>query len=456
LINPILIPELRLMLAEQDDQGLIEVTTELHPATVADFTEGLDTDETWRVLGHAPLAVQADIFSYYSNAKQDEMVHGAGRQRMSALLEEMAPDNRVDLLKRLDESVVEELLPLIAKAERQDIRQLLSYPEESAGAVMTTEYASVPDDITCGEAISRLRLQAPNNEMIYYIYVLGSDRHLLGSISLKSLILARPNTLVSEVMESDIVSVRVDEDREQVANKMARYDFLSIPVIDASGRLVGIVTHDDVMDVVVEAATDDAHMMGAVQPIEGEYLEISLGSMWFSRFIWLACLFLTGMLTFSVMAHFSSLLERSAVLSLFLPLLLATGGNTGSQAATLVTRAMALGQVQPSTWRRVIRHELAVGICLGLSLGVMGFARTLLVGDTTLGNVNRWELAAVIAVTVSVICLWGTLVGSMLPLIFKRLGFDPALACSPFVATLCDVTGITIYFTIANTYLQLP
>ncbi len=188
---------------------------------------------------------------------------------MSALLEEMAPDNRVDLLKRLDESVVEELLPLIAKAERQDIRQLLSYPEESAGAVMTTEYASVPDDITCGEAISRLRLQAPNNEMIYYIYVLGSDRHLLGFISLKTLILARPNTLVSELMESDIVSVRVDEDREQVANKMARYDFISIPVIDASGRLVGIVTHDDVMDVVVEAATEDAHMMGAVQPIEG-------------------------------------------------------------------------------------------------------------------------------------------------------------------------------------------
>ncbi len=226
--NPILIPELRVMLAEQDEQGLIEVTTELHPASVADFTEGLEATETWEVLRHAPLAIQADIFSYFSNTKQDELVHGAGRQRMSALLEEMAPDNRVDLLKRLDPQVVEELLPLVAKAERQDIRQLLSYAEGSAGAVMTTEYASIPDNITAGEAISRLRLQAPNNEMIYYIYVLGSDRHLLGFVSLKTLILAKPNTLVADIMETDVVSVRADEDVEQVTSKMTRYDFLSI------------------------------------------------------------------------------------------------------------------------------------------------------------------------------------------------------------------------------------
>jgi magnesium transporter len=239
MINPILLPELRLMLAEKDSQGLFEVTTELHPATVADFTEGLSVEETWEVLSHAPLGTQAEIFSYYSNTKQEEMVLGAGRQRMSSLLEEMASDNRVDLLKRLDENVVQELLPLIAKAERHDIVTLLSYPEHSAGSVMTTEYASLPADITASEALARLRSVAPDNEMIYYIYVLGPERHLMGFVSLRDLILAKPSALVGDLMERDVISVRVDADQEEVAKLIARYDFLAIPVVDSTGKLVG-------------------------------------------------------------------------------------------------------------------------------------------------------------------------------------------------------------------------
>jgi len=191
-----------------------------------------------------------------------------------------------------------------------------------------------------------------------------------------------------------------------------------------------------------------------VAPLEGAYLDTPLQSIWFKRFIWLSCLFVTGMLTFSVMAHYEGLIARCAVLSLFLPLLLATGGNSGSQAATLITRAMALGELGPSLWWRVLRHEFLVGIALGLSLGILGFLRTLLVSDSALGTVDRWSLAGVISITVAVICLWGTLVGSMLPLLFRKLGFDPALASSPFVATLCDVTGITIYFSIASMYLS--
>jgi magnesium transporter len=460
MFNPILLPELREMLAEKDDQGLIEVTNELHPASVADFTEGLSVDETWEVLSHAPLVVQADIFSYYSNTKQEEMVHGGGRGRMSSLLEEMASDNRVDLLKRLEPAVVEELLPLVAKAERQDIRTLLSYPEQSAGALMNTEYASVPSDITAGEAISRLRMQAPNNEMIYYIYVLGPERHLLGFISLRTLILARPSTMVNDLMESDILSVRVDDDQEEVAKKMARYDFLAIPVVDESGKLVGIITHDDMVDVVVEEATEDVHKMGGVQPIEGDYLETAFAKIWFNRFIWLSCLFLTGLLTFEVLRHFESLIAKCAVLSMFLPLLMGTGGNSGSQAATLITRAMALGQITPSAWWRVLKHELLIGLALGLALGIIGFGRALIVPNDVLkpegqvAQLDHIQLAYVISTTVSVVCVWGTVVGSMLPLLFRKLGFDPAMASSPFVATLCDVTGITIYFTIASYFVK--
>lgn len=455
MFNPILLPELRLMLAEGDDDGLKNFVVELHPASVAEFSEGLDVEDTWRVLVHAPLGLQAEIFSYYSDAKQDEMVHGSGRQRMSALLEEMAPDDRIDLLKRIDENVVEEILPLMAKAERQDIRTLLSYPDSSAGAVMTTEYASVPDDITAGEAISRLRLQAPDNEMIYYIYVLGRDRHLLGFVSLKTLILAKPNTLVADIMESDVVSVNVADDQEDVAKKLGRYDMLAIPVVDDNGRLVGIVTHDDVMDVMVEEATEDAHRMGGVAPIEGDYLETPFLSIWIKRSIWLSVLFVAGMFTFNALAHYHELLQEVVVLGLLVPLVIATGGNSGAQAATLITRAMSLGQITPTMWWKVLRHELLMGVALGITLGALGYLRALLIGDSILGSVSRWDLAQIVAFSAAGICLWGTIVGSMLPLIFSRFGVDPAFASGPFVATFVDVTGITIYFNIASWYLEL-
>ncbi len=459
MVNPILLPEIRLMLAEQDSQGLLEVATELHPATVADFTEGLSVDETWQVLAHAPLAIQADIFSYYSNSKQEELVEGGGRQRMSALLEEMAPDNRVDLLKRLDERLVEDLLPLVAKAERQDIRTLLSYPEHSSGSVMTTEYASIPADISAGEAISRLRIQAPNSEMIYYIYVLGDDRHLLGFVSLRDLILARPTTPVSDLMERDVISVRVDEDQEDVAKKMARYDFLAMPVVDTTGRLVGIVTHDDVIDVVVDEATEDVHRMGGLMPMDEDYLEASFASVWRKRSFWLSCLFIAELFTFTALAKYETLIEKVVILSLFVPLCISTGGNSGSQAATLITRAMALGQLRPQDWWRVLRHELAMGLALGLTLGSIGFFRAWLTPAHVLaapGNtdITATALAIIISLSVAAICLWGTLVGSMLPLVFKRLGFDPGFASSPFVATFVDVTGIVIYFTIAQIFVD--
>jgi magnesium transporter len=452
MINPILLPELRLMLAEQDAQGLFEVATELHPATVADFTEGLDVEETWEVLSHAPLATQAEIFSYYSNGKQEEMVLGGGRQRMGSLLEEMAPDNRVDLLKRLDDNVVQELLPLIAKAERHDIVTLLSYPEHSAGAVMTTEYASLPADITASEALARLRLVAPENEMIYYIYVIGPERHLQGFISLRDLILAKPGALVSDLMERDVISVRVDDDQEEAAKKLARYDFLAVPVVDSTGKLVGIVTHDDMMDVVVEEATEDVHLLGGMSPIEGNYLEMRFTKVWLNRAMWLSCLFIAELLTFTAMAKYEHMLAQVTVLALFVPLVIATGGNSGSQAATLITRAMALGQVAPRDWSRVLRHEILMGIALGLTLGLIGYLRGITTGESELEGFDRWKMSLILSQSVTAICIWGTVVGAMLPLGFRKLGFDPALASSPFVATSVDVTGIVIYFSIAELY----
>lgn len=455
MTNMLLLPELRSMLAEEDHEGLTTLMTELHPATVADWTEGLSVEETWKVFNHAGIDRQAEVFEFFPIQKQVDMATGAGRERMSRLIEAMAHDERVVLLKRLDPEVVESLLPLVAKADRQDIRTLLSYPEHSAGSVMTTEYATLTTDLTVSEAISRLRLQATSAETIYYVYVVDGERHLVGFVSLHDLILARPAARIDSIMQREVISVPVDADQEDVAQTMARYDFLALPVVDAENRIVGIVTHDDVIDVVVQEATEDALRMGGVGSMVEHYLDAPFLTLWRKRSGWLACLFVAEMFTFSALAHFQTAIEKILALSLFVPLCISTGGNSGSQAATLITRAMALRQIRPSDWLRVIRHELLMGLALGLTLGAIGFLRVHFTPASWLGlgGAKQLTLAFVIAQAVAAICLWGTLVGSTLPLVFSRLGFDPGYASSPFVATFVDVTGIVIYFSIATIWL---
>jgi magnesium transporter len=281
------------------------------------------------------------------------------------------------------------------------------------------------------------------------------ERHLLGMVSLHELILARPGTLVRDLMERDVISVRVDEDREEVAKKMARYDFLAMPVVDAENRLVGIVTHDDVIDVVVEEATEDALRMGGVGTIVEHYLDAPFLSVWRKRTVWLSCLFIAELFTFTALAYFEDAIKATVALALFVPLCISTGGNSGSQAATLITRAMALGHIRQSEWWRVLKHELLMGVALGMTLGAIGFLRVVLTPHSVLGNVDPWRMSLVIGGAVMAICLWGTLVGAMLPLVFKQIGVDPGYASSPFVATFVDVTGIVIYFTIAVTTLNL-
>jgi magnesium transporter len=390
------------------------------------------------------------VFSFFPFDKQVAMVDGAGRERMSKLLEAMPHDDRVDLLKRLGTEVVESLMPLVTKAERQDIRTLLSFPEGSAGSVMTTDFASLPADISAGDAITSLRQQAPSRETIYSIYVLDEAYQLLGFVSLRDLILAKPATQVADIMQREVISVRVDQDQEEAAQVLAKYNVLALPVVDDQHRLVGIITHDDVIDVMIEEATEDAQKMGGVVPIVEDYLEAPFFTIWRKRAAWLSCLFIAELFTFTALAHFEDQIAAILALSLFVPLCISTGGNSGSQAATLIIRAMAVGQITTRDWWRTLRHELIVGLALGLTLGVIGFVRASMTPGSVLGDANRWMLALVIAQSVAAICVWGTLVGSMLPLIFKRLGFDPGYASSPFVATFVDVTGIVIYFSIAK------
>ncbi|MFM7249879.1 MAG: magnesium transporter [Planctomycetaceae bacterium] len=437
--NPLLLPELRGMLAEGDLEGLRALATEIHPASVADFSEGLDDAELWQLLDALPLERRADVFTYYPIARQVELVKATDRQHLGPLLEAMAPDNRVDLLKALDPDLVEQILPLVAKAERHDIRMLLSCPENSAGALMTTEYASLPADVTAGEAVARLRSQAPDSESIYYIYVLAPDRRLVGSISLRDLILARPGALVGDLMQRDPIAVRIEEPRDEVVQKLARYDFLAIPVIDDGGRLVGIVTHDDVLDAVRQDATDEAQRAAAITPLGERYLDAGIVTMTWKRGVWLTVLFGTAAVTAMVLAR--APITRPWLVA-FIPLVIASGGNSGNQSATLVITALSSGDCRLSDWPRILRREFALGLLLGVLLALPGFLLALVYAP------SPFE-AAVIPVTIMGVVMLGTLVGSTLPLLFRSVGLDPALMSNPFVSAIVDVVGIVIYMLVA-------
>jgi magnesium transporter len=437
--NPILIPELRVMLAEGDAAGLREVAAELHPATVAEFSEGLDDRELWQMLEALSVEQQAEIFPYFQMPRQIELVKAGDRAHLGPLIEWMAPDNRDDLLRELAPDLVEEILPLVAKAERHDIRMLLSCPEGSAGSLMTTEYASLPADITAGEAITRLRSQAPNSESIYYIYVLDAERRLLGFVSLRDLILAKPTALVADLMQRDPISVRVEEPREKVVEKLARFDFIAIPVVDDRNRLVGIVTHDDVLDAVRQEATDDAQRIAAIQPLGESYLEAALVSMTWKRGVWLAILFATAAVTAMVLAKWRS---PHAWLVAFIPLVIASGGNSGNQSATLVITALSTGDCRLADWPRILRRELVLGLLLGGLLAIPGYLLALAYAPTA-------AAALVIPLTIVGVVLMGTLVGSALPLLFRSLGLDPALMSNPFVSAIVDIVGIVLYMSVA-------
>lgn len=535
--HPLFGPEVKLMLAEQNSAGLREFCEQLHPATVAEsLDEDFTPEQIWEVISNAGIRTQASIFEYLPPALQVQMAEKA-RPQVGELLSKMSHDDRVDLLRRLPARVAEAIVRLVDEADRQDIAKLVQYGENTVGALMTTDYAWLPATLTAAEAIDQLRQQAPDRETIYYIYVVDdanrradgslAPRRLLGALSLRDLILAPRHALVRELMETELVTLRHDDDKEKVAEVFARYDFIAVPVVDEQFGLLGIVTHDDVLDVVREEATEDLQRQAAVGPIEGDYLNASFYRVWRSRVKWLALLFVAELLTFTVMEQFEELIAAVVVLALFVPLCISTGGNSGTQAATLVTRAMALGYASPRDWRRVVRRELLMGLALGATLGVIGFARgSLTPSDTRSGPrkvneeftvrvlpgtelapdargdvplaagtqqivtmeansrvrlpegarylpaprkeadawlyrfpaecevrtdpVSRWQLGVTISIAVLGICLWGTMMGCMIPLIISRLGGDPAVASGALVATLVDVTGIAIFFSAAK------
>lgn len=448
--NTLYLPELREMLAESDAGQLEEFCTALHPARTAEFMEGLTADEAWRVLAHAEPGRRAEIFSFFEPEKQIEIVAIADRREVAGLLGMLASDDRVDLLKQAPAEVVAELLPIFPVALRREVMRLISYPEGTAGAIMTTGFARVSADWTVGEAVEEISRQNEELETIYYIYVLDDDDHLLGLISFRELVshLGRRGARVEDHMERGLVTVQVTDDQEAVASEVARFDLLAIPVVDEQQHMLGIVTHDDVIDVVREEAVKDAHRIAGVEPLEAGYLQTKLTELTWKRGLWLTVMFFASMVTALALKSYDETISGVQWLVLFLPMIISSGGNSGSQAATLVITALNNQHVRVGDWNRVIRRELIMGAVLGAFLGLIGYAIVLLVEGEA-----GYRDALVLPISVLLVVWSGTLIGASLPMLFARMGLDPAFMSNPCVTGIIDILGIVIYCTVAMTLL---
>lgn len=449
MINTLYLPELRESLAANNSAELREFCIAMHPARTAEFMEGLTATEAWNVVIHAELMRRVEIFSYIQVARQLEIVESADRAEVAELIAQMPSDDRVDLLKQVQPIAVAELLPLLPAEERRDILRLRAFPEGTAGSLMTTEFAKLSADLTVSEALEELSRQAEELETIYYLYVVDGQQldHLLGLVSARQIISAigKPSVRLSDLMERDLVTVDVLDDQEEMADKVARYDLMAIPVVDEENRILGIITHDDVIDVMREEATEDAHRIAAVDPLEESYLKTPLVTLMWKRAIWLAVLFFAALLTAFALSRYEEKLQLWTWLVLFIPLVISSGGNSGNQSATLIITALRSGDVTVLDWGQIVWRELLQGLLLGSILALIG----LLSAWIFVPEVRELRPALVLPLTLLLVVVCGTIAGAILPLTFKRLGLDPAMMSNPFVAGIIDIVGIVIYMNVA-------
>ena len=429
-----------------------------HVADIVEFLNGKTAEEATEVVSHMPLQWAVEVLDQPQFHDACEVVEALPQDKALAMLEGMSTDRAADVLRWIGEPAKSRLREALSTEARGAIDHLLTYPEGTAGALMTTEFVSVPSDWTVQQTLDHIREVEHSRETVYAIYVLHpTTKRLVNTVSLRRLISGKPDAPILSVAHPYApITVPANMPREEVARTISKYDFLAVPVMDTTGHVLGIVTVDDVIDAMIEEQTEDVQRMGGMEAIDAPYLDISFGEMIRKRAGWLCVLFLSEMLTTSAMQVFSDELEKAIVLALFIPLVMSSGGNSGSQATSLIIRALALQQVRLRDWWRVALRELPTGIVLGSILGVIGIVRIVIWQEAGIFDYGEyWKLlAATIGAALIGIVTFGSLAGSLLPFLLKRLGFDPATASAPFIATLVDVTGIVIYFSVAWLFLH--
>ncbi len=458
MINPLLAPELRELINEKKYEDLAQFCATVHPALVAEFISALNPQEIWEILNHLPASIRGEIFSHLDEEVQMAMVDRLKRDDLGRLLSDMPPDDRVDLLKHFPEEKREAIIPAMAQAEREDLRRLIAYPEGSAGSVMTSDYATLTPDLSADEAIAKLRREAPDKETIYYTYVIDDRQRLIGFVSLKDLIVAPPQARVGDIMHQDVIAVRASDDQEDVARKIQKYDLLAVPVVDDQERLVGIITHDDAIDIITQEQQEDVEKLMAITGSHevGAYMRLSVWDHFKSRMPWIIALAVLGFVSGYIVQSFEGLLLQVAILASFMPMLADTGGNAGSQSATLVIRALALKEISPRDGYRVLVKEFKVAFLMSLLLAVIAYLRVLLfIGQSTNSTISPLRVGIAVATALALQVISSTIIGAFLPLVAASVKVDPAVVASPALTTVVDITGLLIFFFTAKLIIGL-
>jgi magnesium transporter len=445
----LLAPDILALLDEAPSSVAAE-TEELHPKDLADVAELLPPErlpEFLRVLGPSRAA---DVLEYLEEELRVDLLEKMTTEQAVALVSEMTPDDRADVLEELGEQVAGEILHDLPTEARQETERLLQYDADTAGGLMTTEFVSVAQGLSVEDALAQVRVAARSGrkEAMNAIYVVDERATLVGVLSLRELVAAPEGARVADIAWTEVVKLPATADREEVTRVTSEYDLVAVPVVDAFDRVIGVITVDDVIDAMVEEQTEDVQRLGAVQPLDEPYFQAGFWNVARKRVGWLVFLFIGEMFTATAMKRYEDTLAAALALTLFIPLIISSGGNSGSQSASLITRALAVGDVELRDALRVFLRELGQGVVLGTCLGVLGFSRAFFWGTPT-------DLALVVSLTLVLVVIIGSVVGAMLPLLFQRINVDPAVASSPFVASLVDISGIVVYFSIARQLLSI-
>jgi len=455
MLGTLLRPDYEKLIRDKDWKTLREEFAELDPPDLAEILEEFPLQDSAVVFRMLPRDSAAVIFEYLPLEMQTKLVQSLADEQLVNLLNGMAPDDRTRLFEELPPEVTKRALASLTPSELKIARQLLGYPENSAGRSMTPEYVAIRPTMTAAEALTYIRKHGKGSETLNVVYVTDDKGRLLNDLKLATLVLADPTTKVENMNDGQLYSMLATADREEVVATFEKYDRVALPVTDTRGVLLGIITIDDVLDVAEEEATEDIQKLGGMQALEAPYMDSPFMDMIKKRAGWLLVLFVGEMFTATAMSYFEAEIARAVVLALFIPLIISSGGNSGSQATSLIIRSLALRELEHNDWPRVLRRELMSGLVLGSILGAIGFLRIVL-WPTRVAVYGPHYFPIAIAVSMSLIgvVLFGTVCGSMLPFILRRFGLDPAAASAPFVATLVDVSGLLIYFSMASIVLR--
>ena len=445
---------IRALLDGKKYQTLKDVLVTWEPADLAAIFEALDEERTPLLFRLLPKETAAETFAELPPENQELLIRGFSDRELHDLVNELYVDDAADLVEEMPANVVKRILEQADPQMRKEINEILRYPENSAGSIMTTEYISLRPTMTVEEAIRRIRKTGVDKETIYTCYV-TSERKLLGTVSVKDLLLAEDDAApVSQIMDENVISVGTLTDQEEVAQKLSKYNFLALPVLDTDGRMVGIVTFDDAMDVMVEETTEDIEKMAAILPTEKPYLRSNSWDLFKHRIPWLMLLMVSATFTGMIITGFENKLAAQVVLTAFIPMLMDTGGNSGSQASVTVIRALSLGELELNDLPRVIWKEIQTAVLCGVALATLCFAKIMLFDRLLLGNTSITVMTAfTVCFTMAVTVMMAKIVGCTLPMLAKRIGFDPAVMASPFITTIVDALSLLVYFGIASALL---